>query len=191
MSEHDVSGAVERLEPCPFCGDSTLKVDSWATWYVQCIDCGAKQQGLTKGEAIAAWNCRAVPPHLEEANREIERRDAVAREAWGDQADEYTDAITAAHPVATKDHDTFAKALAMVGKRHGKYELVGLVNWLLARAQTAEAKAEALAQEVQRLRGALEPICAEFAQTHPLIVAARAILNDPAAKSLKTSPDAR
>lgn len=68
----------------------------------------------------------------ERAEAEIARRDAVAAEAWGDQRDEYSDAIAAAHPMRTQDHDTFAKALAMVGKRHGKYELVGLVNWLLA-----------------------------------------------------------
>lgn len=76
---------------------------------------------------------------LEGLMGELERRDAVAREAWGDQEDEHSSAITAAHPSYTKDHDTFAKALAMVGKRHGKYELVGLVNWLLARATAAEA----------------------------------------------------
>lgn len=75
---------------------------------------------------------------------EIARRDAVAKAAWGDQEDEHTAAIEAAHPVNTKNHAVFDRALSMVGTRHGKYELVGLVNWLLACIEAAEAKFAAL-----------------------------------------------
>lgn len=71
----------------------------------------------------------------DEAIAEIARRDAVAKASWGDQADEHTDAIRAAHPTRTKQYETWDRALAMVGKRHGKYELVDLVNWLLVRAE--------------------------------------------------------
>ena len=47
--------------------------------------------------------------------------------------------MTAAHPAYTKDHDTFQKAMDLLGKRHGKYELVGLVNWLLVERAKAES----------------------------------------------------
>lgn len=70
---------------------------------------------------------------------ELERRERVAWESWGNQEDEHTPAIEAAHPVNSGDYETFSKALSMVGTRRGKYELVGLVNWLLARAESAEA----------------------------------------------------
>lgn len=40
--------------------------------------------------------------------------------------------IDASHPMRTKkDHDTYALAVELVSQRHGKYDLVNLVNWLL------------------------------------------------------------
>jgi len=59
---------------------------------------------------------------------------------WKDRPDEWTDAILAAHPVNSTDperHNRFALAMKMVGNRHGKYELVGLVHWLLTRLDAA------------------------------------------------------
>jgi len=59
---------------------------------------------------------------------------------WKDRPDEWTDAILAAHPVNSTDperHNRFALAMKMVGNRHGKYELVGLVHWLLTRLEAA------------------------------------------------------
>lgn len=92
-------------------------------------------------------------------------RDKVSREAWGDQSDEHTPAIRAAHPTKTKDFATYEIALAMVGKRHGKYELVDLTNWLLSRALAAESRVtrligQAVADEgrVERLEGALNKV---------------------------------
>ena len=63
--------------------------------------------------------------------------------SWGDQKDEYTPAIKAAHPTRTKRFEIWDRALAMIGKRHGKYELVDLTNWLLVRAEDAEAALKA------------------------------------------------
>lgn len=51
---------------------------------------------------------------------------------WMDRDDELTPAIDAAHPMTTGDHDTYAKAMKLVGNRHSKYALVRLVNYLLA-----------------------------------------------------------
>lgn len=81
---------------------------------------------------------QAAEARATRAEEEIARRDAVAKASWGDQKDQHTDAIRAAHPTYTKDFETYEAALAMVGTRHGKYELVNLVNWLLARATRAE-----------------------------------------------------
>jgi len=94
---------------------------------------------------------------LSAAEAEIARRDAVSKASWGDQKDEHTDAIHAAHPTRTKDFETYDTALAMIGTRHGKYELVNLVNWLLVRAKTAEAR-------VGVLEGALKaaPILSKY-----------------------------
>lgn len=72
------------------------------------------------------------------AERELARRDAVTKAAWGDQADEHSAAIDAAHPVNTGDDATFMRALDMVGARRGKYELVALVNWLLVEQAKAQ-----------------------------------------------------
>jgi hypothetical protein len=88
---------------------------------------------------------------LSAAEAEIARRDAVAQASWGDQKDEHTEAIRAAHPTRTDDFETYDTALAMIGTRHGKYELVNLVNWLLARAKAAEAQASP--HELAELRG--------------------------------------
>ena len=79
---------------------------------------------------------------------EYERLDTPAPEGevvgdpvlWKDRPDEWTDAILAVHPVNSTDperHNRFALAMKMVGNRHGKYELVGLVHWLLTRLDEA------------------------------------------------------
>ena len=49
----------ENLKPCPFCGCSKIKVDSWATWYAKCTDCGVETGGFTRPEAVSHWNTRA------------------------------------------------------------------------------------------------------------------------------------
>lgn len=101
----------------------------------------------------AAAALRSAEARNRELEAEIERRERVAREAWGDQEDEHTAAIQAAHPVNSRAFEVFDKALAMVGKRHGKYELVGLVCWLLLRAEVAEAqvaRARELVRELHR-----------------------------------------
>jgi len=66
---------------------------------------------------------------------------------WKDRDDQWSDAINAIHPMNATDpkrHHRFMVALAMVGNRHGKYELVGLTQWLLTRAEKAEAEVKRL-----------------------------------------------
>jgi len=50
---------------------------------------------------------------------------------WEDKPDEWTDEIRAAFPTRSRSHDEYSVAMQMVGHRHGKAELVALVNWLL------------------------------------------------------------
>jgi len=76
-------------------------------------------------------------PHYTPAPEEEVVGDPVL---WKDRPDEWTDAILAVHPVNSTDperHNRFALAMKMVGNRHGKYELVGLVHWLLTRLDAA------------------------------------------------------
>lgn len=57
-----------------------------------------------------------------------------AEAEWSDTPDEWTAAIEAAHPAhGSESHDEYGTAMQMVGHRHGKGELVALVNWLLVR----------------------------------------------------------
>ena len=92
----------------------------------------------------------------DDALAEIARRDAVATARWHDQTDEHSEAISAAHPTYTKRFEAYDRALAMIGNRHGKYELVNLANWLLARAETAEAQRDAA---LEALKEADEALC--------------------------------
>ena len=109
-------------------------------------------------------HAKAAEARATRAEEEIARRDAVAKASWGDQKDQHTDAILAAHPTYTKDFETYEAALAMVGTRHGKYELVNLVNWLLARA----TRAEGLLEEAGEVLGeALDSRAPDYADAAP------------------------
>lgn len=61
---------------------------------------------------------------------------AVVSDQWEDVRDGWTDAINAAHPTRSGSHTEYGLAMTMVGHRHSKGELVGLVNWLLVRLKT-------------------------------------------------------
>lgn len=56
---------------------------------------------------------------------------------WEDIKDEWSRAISAAHPTRSGSHDEYRVALQMVGNRHSKGELVDLVNWLLVELRKA------------------------------------------------------
>lgn len=82
-------------------------------------------------------------------------------------------AIDAAFPTRSGRHDLCAEARRLVSERHGKGELVALVNWLLHREERAKAsarfdrashddlKAEAIQAEVSTLKA----ICNEAADS--------------------------
>ena len=61
-----------------------------------------------------------------------------------DRRDQYSEAIDEAHPdrddATDTDHERYGVAVEMVGNRYSKYAIVDLVNWLLKRAEEAEAK---------------------------------------------------
>lgn len=61
---------------------------------------------------------------------------------WADRKDKWSEAISAAHPVNSDlpwRFECFDKAMEMVGNRHGKYELVALVSWLLSDIESLRA----------------------------------------------------
>jgi hypothetical protein len=113
-------------------------------------DCGPDVDAIVRAdEAIAAWNRRTPAPEGEVVGDPV---------LWKDRPDEWTDAILAAHPVNSTDperHNRFALAMKMVGNRHGKYELVGLVHWLLTRLDAASPapEGEVVAWRVRGPRG--------------------------------------
>lgn len=69
---------------------------------------------------------------LRQQQAEIEQLNKALE--FKDQPDQWTDEIAESHPLKTGDHETYATAMEMVGNRHGKFELVALVNWLLKKA---------------------------------------------------------
>ena len=80
-------------------------------------------------------------------SREVSARDLTIRDLreelrqardWEDVRDQWSDAITAAHPTRSGSHDEYGVAMQMVGHRHSKGALVALVNWLLVRLKAAE-----------------------------------------------------
>lgn len=93
---------------------------------------------------------------LEAAKAEIEGLRALSDpKHWRDRDDQWSDAVRAVHPTRSDDpkrHERFMTALEMVGNRHGKYELVGLVQWLLTRAERAEAEAADLRKTLEAER---------------------------------------
>jgi len=159
----------------------------------------ANEAGRNEAEAIAAWNRRTPAPEGEampgsaydgghmgsDGDWHGPEGEVVGNPVlWKDRPDEWTDAILAAHPVNSTDperHNRFALAMKMVGNRHGKYELVGLVHWLLTRLDAAspvvpvgvsrEEIAEILKDEVLTDGGII--MSSEPSSTRRLRIAAR------------------
>lgn len=61
---------------------------------------------------------------------------------WQDRDDELTEAIDELHPCETGDHQTYTKAMELIGNRHSKGSLVCLVNYFLAREKQLKAMQE-------------------------------------------------
>lgn len=127
---HPAPTPVGGLEPhCQLCGG---EIEGWV-----CQTCEADFEEV--GDHLILMSDNTVST----LQAEIERLRALSDpKNWRDRDDEWSHAIRAAHPVNSDDpkrHDRFMTALKMVGNRHGKYELVALVQWLLTRAETAEA----------------------------------------------------
>jgi hypothetical protein len=80
----------------------------------------------------------ALASHVHDLHQEIDGM----RGEWKDTPDQWTKECEDAVPygVTVVDHERYLVALQMVSNRNGKYELVDLANWLLKRAETAEAK---------------------------------------------------
>jgi len=109
----------------------------------------------------------ALLARVGELEGERDRLKALCESPWSDREDEHTPAINAAHPETTKDHNTYWTALQMVGARHGKYDLVNLTNWLLARALSAEVTLRASQEALGKAVEGLEMIGDEYRPPSP------------------------
>lgn len=67
--------------------------------------------------------------------KELEARIEDLEFSGSDVDDQYTHHIDRAHPMFSRDHQRYHRALEMVSNRHSKYALVDLVNWLLTRIE--------------------------------------------------------
>jgi hypothetical protein len=79
---------------------------------------------------------------LAEARAKLDRYEFDERSA-NNEHKKFAAEIAAAHPTESNDPDSddrYVTALALVSERHGKYELVDLVHWLLTERDTARAK---------------------------------------------------
>ena len=95
----------ENLLPCPFCGGGVEidKVDEEHCRNVKiysavhCAECGQWFfKGMSEEKAIAAWNRRAVHPHLAQRVIELEAENAKLRETvveWNDVGEAIMDAV--------------------------------------------------------------------------------------------------
>lgn len=77
---------------------------------------------------------------LEQAAGALKRLEHSLAQKWESKSTPEDKEIDAEFPTRSGEHDRFRRAHDLVAPRHGKYELIGLVNWLLARAEKAEAK---------------------------------------------------
>lgn len=102
------------------------------------------------GVARGGWAAWQGAIHRYRLKREIV-------DAWQDKSDQWQDSIDAAHPTKTGKHDTYAKALDMVGNRHSKGALVDLVNWLLAYRRPHQATT-VLVADVEKAKAGLMAI---------------------------------
>lgn len=112
------------------------------------VDCC---QASTEYEKLCNLIMEVIPKRIVKETRDIEELvmaagavivgyDAIAAarknlESQDDRPTSDDEAISAAHPLSTGDHDRYLRALEMVGARHSKYALVDLVNWLLYRIE--------------------------------------------------------
>lgn len=88
---------------------------------------------MVEAVAFPVWAYEVAPGEVALLTKaEVERRGLPsASDSWKDAPDEWTDAISSAHPTRSGSHDEYRVAMKMVGHRHSKGELVELVNWLL------------------------------------------------------------
>jgi cell division protein FtsB len=109
----------------------------------------------------------SVAKERDQLRAEVARLSALRALDMHDKPDQWTKEIDAAHPMETET-DSYGRdeiAMKMVGNRHGKYELVDLVNWLLKcaddakaersnskKVERANARAERAEAEVKRLK---------------------------------------
>ena len=95
-----------------------------------------------EAETAIDWECNSYHPKIWPAMAAL--RSALAQPEpdmppWEDRPDEWTEACEEAHPMNAGSGEHWEAAMKMVGNRHSKYALVGLVAWLLHLAHSRPA----------------------------------------------------
>lgn len=93
---------------------------------------GSPHQTLADHHRDVASTLRALLAERDALRKENASLRETLTAEWGDERDEFTDEIEAAHPFREpKDFRRYNLAQAMVSARHSKLELIKLVAWLL------------------------------------------------------------
>lgn len=105
---------------------------AWREGVSDAIECLREPGIMDKGDCVGRLERLLTPPGEPPAIRETSRstREKIRNEQT---------AIESAHPLTTGRHDLYNEAMRLVGERHGKGDLVDLVNWLLYRIERIEA----------------------------------------------------
>lgn len=69
----------------------------------------------------------------------------MSDDTWEDQPIPEDEAIKAAHPTRSGQHEAYQEAMRLVGAKRSKAALVELVNWLLLEARAGWRTSNALA----------------------------------------------
>lgn len=94
--------------------------------------------GSKSGATVAAEAEQWTESHHElQAATDAYRDGSVRAPEWDDHSLPEDEAIAAAHPMRTGRHDLYQEAMRLVGAKHSKAALVELVNWLLAKQESA------------------------------------------------------
>lgn len=94
-------------------------------------------------DLLAAAHGTTVAEAAMEKARGVLKDGPPEPQEWADRPTPEDAAIAEAFPTRSGRHDTYQRAMRLVGDRHSKGALVALVNWLLIRIDAAPSGSEA------------------------------------------------
>ena len=148
--------------PCGICGETR------DTYVDACLSCAAHEdmrdlagrfQDAEVARDLWAHQCNMTSEREADLRNVVatltaERDEARAKlTPWEDGPQPEDEAIHAAHPTRSGNHEAYAEAMRLVGSRHSKGSLIALVTWLLLRGSDAWVERDAARAEIARLEG--------------------------------------